>query len=271
VYKKIRAEDEAAEARAARAAEAARRRAAEAERRAAEAAAAEAARRRAHEAQLREAFGMTLGQEQVGAVTDLVGFGVPIKRPGQPHTVLIGARRGLIRRHRELAGRLQRGAGGELARLGPELSGSYFTVAVVPAGRWLAEREVFRGAFSLVVSYSSDVQAQQRQRAQTGGALPFVPAPRPRPIALEVRGSDGFVARWLERPAPGVLVLDGTKQAAGFAGRLATEEVPAAEHAVEETLVLSGVEDTSGDGRGFWEDVREELKVEFRVQEPAAF
>jgi len=74
-----------------------------------------------------------------------------------------------------------------------------------------------------------------------------------------------------KRPAPGVRVLDGTKQAAGFAGRLATEEVPAAEHAVEETLVLSGVEDTSGDGRGFWEDVREEIKIEFRVPEPAAF
>ena len=47
--------------------------------------------------------------------------------------------------------------------------------------------------------------------------------------------------------------------------------VHSAEHAVEETLVLSGVEDTSGDGRGFWEDVREEIKIEFRVPEPAAF
>ena len=97
----------------------------------------------------------------------MVGFGIPIKRHGQPHTILIGERRHAVRKPREYACKLWKDKSGEVIKSCEPVLGNNFAIEIIPEGQWIADKEVFRGTFRIRVKYLVDLDPNTHTHIHT--------------------------------------------------------------------------------------------------------
>ena len=207
----------------------------------------EAAKERAarHEERLRN-LKMTIPEQQ-SAAQDLRGFGVPIRRPGSPETVLIGSRRlGRVKAPRLI--KTSRGA--SFPAVADTKVMKSFIVQVMPAHescRWMEANECFAGAFRLRIRYKDIAEVPKRDDdSRLGGedGPRFTGAMRRKPIRLRIQGSDGYLGVWTEKPVDAAAAKWEHEVEYRFRGVLETDMVPEAERGIQDFLRICGVDGT---------------------------
>ena len=203
----------------------------------------EAAKERAarHEERLRN-LKMTIPEQQ-SAAQDLRGFGVPIRRPGSPETVLIGSRRlGRVKAPRLL--KTSRGA--SFPAVADTKVMKSFIVQVMPGrgSRWMEANECFAGAFRLRIRYKDIAEVSESDDdGRLGGedGPRFTGAMRRKPIRLRIQGSDGYLGVWTEKPVDAAAAKWENHVEYRFRGVLETDVVPEAERGIQDSLRICGV------------------------------
>ena len=206
----------------------------------------EAAKERAarHEERLRN-LKMTIPEQQ-SAAQDLRGFGVPIRRPGSPETVLIGSRRlGRVKAPRLL--KTSRGA--SFPAVADTKVMKSFIVQVMPGrgSRWMEANECFAGAFRLRIRYKDIAEVSESDDdGRLGGedGPRFTGAMRRKPIRLRIQGSDGYLGVWTEKPVDAAAAKWENHVEYRFRGVLETDVVPEAERGIQDSLRICGVDGT---------------------------
>ena len=206
----------------------------------------EAAKERAarHEERLRN-LKMTIPEQQ-SAAQDLRGFGVPIRRPGSPETVLIGSRRlGRVKAPRLL--KTSRGA--SFPAVADTKVMKSFIVQVMPdrGSRWMEANECFAGAFRLRIRYKDIAEVSESDDdGRLGGedGPRFTGAMRRKPIRLRIQGSDGYLGVWTEKPVDAAAAKWENHVEYRFRGVLETDVVPEAERGIQDFLRICGVDGT---------------------------